>query len=176
MRPSRAILLLSYVAGARLSAFTDKLMTSVSTKGQVILPKSIRQRRHWDVGTRLIVEDTPDGVLLRAAPIFRQTRPDEVFASLKVAGPPKTLEEMERVSPPKQGVDMLAIDTNIVVRYLTGDHPEQSPKARALIDSEDVFVCTTVLNLKARGYCGACTVYRRSRSPGRWELSPVSRA
>jgi predicted nucleic acid-binding protein len=40
---------------------------------------------------------------------------------------------------------MLAIDTNLIVRYLTGDHPEQSPKARALIDSEDVFVCTTVL-------------------------------
>jgi predicted nucleic acid-binding protein len=31
------------------------------------------------------------------------------------------------------------------VRYLTGDHPKQSPKARALIDSVDVFVCTTVL-------------------------------
>jgi predicted nucleic acid-binding protein len=40
---------------------------------------------------------------------------------------------------------MLAIDTNVVVRYLTGDHPEQSPRARALIDSHDVFVCTTVL-------------------------------
>ena len=40
---------------------------------------------------------------------------------------------------------MLAIDTNIVVRYLTADHPEQSPKAKALIDGEDVFVCTTVL-------------------------------
>ncbi len=40
---------------------------------------------------------------------------------------------------------MLAIDTNIVVRYLTADHPEQSPKAKALIESEDVFVCTTVL-------------------------------
>lgn len=73
----------------------DKLMTTVSTKGQVILPKSIRQRRHWDVGTRLIVEDTPDGVVLRAAPIFRLTRPGDVFGSLKVAGPPKTLEEMD---------------------------------------------------------------------------------
>ncbi|MBQ0820450.1 type II toxin-antitoxin system VapC family toxin [Microvirga sp. HBU67558] len=40
---------------------------------------------------------------------------------------------------------MLAIDTNLIVRYLTGDHPEQSPKARDLIDREDVFVCTTVL-------------------------------
>lgn len=40
---------------------------------------------------------------------------------------------------------MLAIDTNIIVRYLTEDHPKQSPKAKALIDSEEVFVCTTVL-------------------------------
>jgi predicted nucleic-acid-binding protein len=40
---------------------------------------------------------------------------------------------------------MLAIDTNLIIRYLTADHPEQSPKAKALIDSEDVFVCTTVL-------------------------------
>lgn len=40
---------------------------------------------------------------------------------------------------------MLAIDTNIVVRYLAADHPEQSRKAKALIDSEKVFVAVTVL-------------------------------
>src|SRR6266849_3488879 len=40
---------------------------------------------------------------------------------------------------------MLAVDTNVVVRYLTGDEAEQFAKAKALIDSEDVFVCTTVL-------------------------------
>jgi predicted nucleic acid-binding protein len=40
---------------------------------------------------------------------------------------------------------MLAIDTNLIVRYLTGDHPKQSARARALIGSEDVFVCLTVL-------------------------------
>jgi len=40
---------------------------------------------------------------------------------------------------------MLAIDTNLIVRYLTGDHPRQSAKARALIDGNDVLVCTTVL-------------------------------
>ena len=40
---------------------------------------------------------------------------------------------------------MLAIDTNLIIRYLTADHPEQSLKAKALIDSEHVFVCTTVL-------------------------------
>jgi predicted nucleic-acid-binding protein len=40
---------------------------------------------------------------------------------------------------------MLAIDTNVIVRYLTGDDAEQFAKARALIRDEDVNVCTTVL-------------------------------
>ena len=40
---------------------------------------------------------------------------------------------------------MLAIDTNLIVRFLTADHREQSRKAKALIDRQDVFVCTTVL-------------------------------
>lgn len=40
---------------------------------------------------------------------------------------------------------MRAIDTNLIVRYLTADHPEQSARARALIESEDVFISTTVL-------------------------------
>ncbi len=40
---------------------------------------------------------------------------------------------------------MLAIDTNIIIRYLTRDHPEQSTKARALVEDNDVFVATTVM-------------------------------
>lgn len=40
---------------------------------------------------------------------------------------------------------MPAIDTNLIVRYLTGDHAQQSARARALIDGESVFVAITVL-------------------------------
>ncbi|WP_353391914.1 type II toxin-antitoxin system VapC family toxin [Brucella sp. NBRC 14130] len=40
---------------------------------------------------------------------------------------------------------MLAIDTNLVIRYLTNDYPKQSPRARALIDGEAVFVAVTVM-------------------------------
>jgi predicted nucleic-acid-binding protein len=40
---------------------------------------------------------------------------------------------------------MLAIDTNLVVRYLTGDHPKQSPRARTLIDGQQVFAAITVV-------------------------------
>jgi AbrB family looped-hinge helix DNA binding protein len=71
------------------------LKTTVSTKGQVILPKAIREQRHWSAGTELVVEDTPDGVLLRAAPVFAPTRPDEVFGSLPWQGPEKSIAEMK---------------------------------------------------------------------------------
>jgi AbrB family looped-hinge helix DNA binding protein len=76
---------------------TQKLTIRLSTNGRLTLPNSIRRRRHWDAGTCLVVEDTVDGVLLKAAPFFNPTRSDEVFGSLKVSGPPKTLEEIDRV-------------------------------------------------------------------------------
>ena len=40
---------------------------------------------------------------------------------------------------------MRAVDTNVVVRYLTGDDPGQAARARAVIDAGDVFVSTAVL-------------------------------
>lgn len=39
---------------------------------------------------------------------------------------------------------MLAIDTNIVVRYLTGDEPDQAARARALVDGHGVFLSDMV--------------------------------
>ena len=72
-----------------------KLTTVVSTKGQVILPKAIRQQRQWGAGTRLVVESTPDGVLLKPAPMFPETKSKDVFASLGYRGAPKSLKDME---------------------------------------------------------------------------------
>jgi predicted nucleic acid-binding protein len=40
---------------------------------------------------------------------------------------------------------MLAIDTNVIVRFLTGDHPQQSAASRKLIEDGQVWVSTTVL-------------------------------
>ncbi len=40
---------------------------------------------------------------------------------------------------------MRAVDTNVVVRYLTGDDPDQAARARAAIGAGDIFVSTTVL-------------------------------
>lgn len=40
---------------------------------------------------------------------------------------------------------MRAIDTDVVVRYLTGDDPAQAARARSVIDAGEVFAGTTVL-------------------------------
>lgn len=72
----------------------DAPITTVSTKGQVILPKPVRDHQHWSPGTRLTVEITADGVLLKAAPHFAATTPAEVYGSLPKPVAPKTLNEM----------------------------------------------------------------------------------
>lgn len=72
------------------------LTTTVSTKGQVILPKAIRDRLRWDAGTRLAVLDTADGVLLKPLTTpFAPTRPEDVFGSLRYTGEPKSVDEMD---------------------------------------------------------------------------------
>lgn len=72
----------------------EKLTTTVSSKGQIILPKAIWKRRNWAPGMRLVVEETPDGVLLKESPVFAPTRAEEVAGMLAYRGRPKTLEEM----------------------------------------------------------------------------------
>ena len=76
-------------------ASAEKLTIRISTEGRVTLPESVRQSRQWQAGTRLVVEETADGVLLKDAPAFESKRSDEVFGSLKFPGSPKTLEEMD---------------------------------------------------------------------------------
>lgn len=46
---------------------------------------------------------------------------------------------------PKRSVAMLAIDTNVIVRILANDHPQQSAKAKLILEQETVFVTLTVL-------------------------------
>ena len=69
--------------------------TTLSTKGQVVLPKPIRDALGWDAGARLAVERTSEGVLLKPVPGFPATDPEEVFGCLRFDGAPKSLAEME---------------------------------------------------------------------------------
>ena len=70
--------------------------TTLSTKGQVILPKSVRTAHDWQPGTEFAVEEVEGGVLLRPLKVFRQTKLKEVFGCLQPSGPAKTPAEMEQ--------------------------------------------------------------------------------
>ncbi len=70
-------------------------VTRLSTKGQIVLPKSIRMSHAWEPGTELTIEDTGDGVLLRRAPRLAATTLDEVAGCLRFKGKPKTLAQMK---------------------------------------------------------------------------------
>lgn len=70
--------------------------TRLSSKGQVIIPKSSREAHHWQSGQELVVIDTEDGVLLRPVKPAPPATLDELAGCLAYAGSAKSLEEMEQ--------------------------------------------------------------------------------
>ena len=73
----------------------EKQRVRLSTKGQIVLPKSIRQRKNWEAGASLTIEETPEGVLLKDAPLFERTRVEDVFGMLNCPGRRLSIEEMD---------------------------------------------------------------------------------
>jgi len=68
--------------------------TRLSSKGQVIIPKSIRDAHRWSIGQEFIIEDTSDGIVLKPKPPFPRTTINDVAGCLKYHGAPKSIEEM----------------------------------------------------------------------------------
>lgn len=68
--------------------------TRLSSKGQIIIPKAIRQAYKWPVGQEFLVEQAEQGILLRPQDPFPQTYVDEVAGCLQYKGRAKTLEDM----------------------------------------------------------------------------------
>jgi AbrB family looped-hinge helix DNA binding protein len=69
--------------------------TILSSKGQVIIPKPLRNSLQWEAGQRLEVITVDGGILLKPAQPFPATTLAEVVACLPYQGPAKTLAEME---------------------------------------------------------------------------------
>jgi AbrB family looped-hinge helix DNA binding protein len=68
--------------------------TILSSKGQLIIPKTMRSRHHWQAGTVFVVEETEDGLLLKPQKSFPTTRVEDGLGCAGYQGPPKTLEEI----------------------------------------------------------------------------------
>ena len=69
--------------------------TKLSSKGQVIIPKALRNLHHWETGLELVVTDTGDGILLRPRIPFAATELKDVAAALKARVQSNTDEQIE---------------------------------------------------------------------------------
>lgn len=67
----------------------------MSTKGQVVLPKALRDKRRLKGGARFLVEDRPDGILLKPVEAEKKLTIDDWGSVLKYKGPTRTIEEMD---------------------------------------------------------------------------------
>ena len=68
--------------------------TTISSKGQVVLPKALREKRRWKAGTKLTVEERPEGLLLKPLEKKKKFSVSDWRGMLKHKGPPRTIEEM----------------------------------------------------------------------------------
>ena len=75
------------------------MLTRVSGKGQVVVPKAVRDRQGWSTGTDLEVVETENGVLLRPSRSGRKLTVGEAVARFRQLysheGPPVSLDEMD---------------------------------------------------------------------------------
>ncbi len=68
--------------------------TKLSSKGQVILPKSVRDACAWKPGTEFSVEPTKEGVLLRPLRSFAPTQLRDVLGCAGYRGKRKSIVDM----------------------------------------------------------------------------------
>lgn len=72
--------------------------TTISSRGQIVLPKAIRDKRRWKAGVRLVVEERPEGVLLKPVEKKKKLTVADLRGILKYDGPGRSVEEMNAVT------------------------------------------------------------------------------
>ena len=73
------------------------ITTKLSSKGQIVIPKSLRDARGWKAGTEFTVQETPQGLILRPKKPFAETTLEAALDYFKgnYKGPPHSIEEMK---------------------------------------------------------------------------------
>ncbi|PCK07223.1 MAG: AbrB family transcriptional regulator [Alteromonadaceae bacterium] len=70
-------------------------ITTLSSKGQVIIPKPIRASHNWEAGQELVVVEHGDGILLKPRAPFEETSINDAASCLKFTGKAKSLDDMQ---------------------------------------------------------------------------------
>jgi AbrB family looped-hinge helix DNA binding protein len=71
------------------------MTTRLSTKGQLIIPRAIRSRQGWRAGTRVVIEDRGDHVVLRGLTETPRTLLEDLIGCTGYRGRRRSLSEME---------------------------------------------------------------------------------
>ena len=69
--------------------------TKLSTKGQVVVPKSLRVAHRWKPGTEFVVQERDGGILLVPKIGSKSGTWDSVLGCLPYSGPRKSIREMD---------------------------------------------------------------------------------
>lgn len=67
---------------------------TLSSKGQVVIPKEIRDELHWEAGTELTLISSASGVTLKASPRKSGRNLADLIGMLKHDGPPLSTEAL----------------------------------------------------------------------------------
>jgi AbrB family looped-hinge helix DNA binding protein len=67
----------------------------LSTKGQLVIPKEIRERHGWSAGTELEVIDTGSHLLILAPTSATPTEVEDLLGCTGYSGPRRSLQDME---------------------------------------------------------------------------------
>ncbi len=65
-----------------------------SSKGQVVIPKEIRDKLHWGAGTQINLISSASGVTLKAVPMKTGRKLADLIGLLKHEGAPLSIEEL----------------------------------------------------------------------------------
>jgi AbrB family looped-hinge helix DNA binding protein len=77
-------------------AHAAETITTLSTKGQMVLPKAVRDRQQWKQGAKLAVKEVPGGVMLTLIEAEKRFTVDDIIGILKYTGPRLSEEEINR--------------------------------------------------------------------------------
>lgn len=67
---------------------------TLSSKGQVVIPKEIRDELHWEAGTQITLVSSASGVMLKAVPKKAGRSFESLIGMLKHEGRPLSNEEL----------------------------------------------------------------------------------
>lgn len=76
---------------------------ALSSKGQLVVPKAIRNRHHWKTGTRLVVIDRGHEVVIKSSEPFTATTFESPDAPSVYQGQSLTLDDMEQAMAHEAG-------------------------------------------------------------------------